>query len=127
MLDIPPPGSWQCQQQITTNNIEKGEEEEQSKWRSAPSRCDAVFRNFTVHIIFARIVVSFWQRQCQLLRFFSILSTDRFNDLLCVHSIVCSRFLSKKFLTGSLPSLLPSTRFHHVASNIHHRHKIFQS
>ena len=38
-------------------HIQKGEGGEgggQSKWISAPSRCDVVIRNITVHIIFAR-------------------------------------------------------------------------
>ena len=49
-------GCWQCQQQITLNNIEEGVRGDLLKRRSASGKCDAVLRKFTVHIIFARIV-----------------------------------------------------------------------
>ena len=50
-------GCWQSQQQITLNNIKKGEEVELSKWRPASGRCDAVFRKLTVYIIFVGIKI----------------------------------------------------------------------
>ena len=59
MLNITQTSFCQCQKQIALNNIEKGGEEGLSKWRSAPGRCDAVFRKLAVHLVFARIVVCF--------------------------------------------------------------------